>query len=498
MKAYRMIIFTLFIFFPTTLVLFRMPAISQDVQAIVQPKVLIVYDTTAGPFQTAMAEAASRAISQTFNRLGRFLPVEQNEIDNAHKKNIASDKTAEHALRDFATACGADIYVSLSFSQSGKSNIADIKIRALRDEWKFLEKSKRVQSKISTNIPSLLAREIAFAHKNIPLTAKVLEIPEKGFVRISAGEWNGITAGAYTTDKGIIHVVQTGKYQSIVKSEHLQKEHALKLHTFPDISAITTELDGIILHNTIKTYAIAEKQLKNDNDELRCLSATCVINPGGSFCLGGYGAFLSTYYLGFQNPAPAIDGIVISSLVYAAQLLAIPAWSMFQSNFFPWVRDSDKTERQQQLHIFLWATIPLTFSAAFFDQLAYQCHRSEVLPPYFLYRDNTAALLSAIIPGGGLFFKGYRYTGWAYFLSQMALGSYCAYYWNDDNTRKYFLVGIAAIKALEILHAYLVKPSYSFFTAEIAAGRTEIIFSATTTEKANNEICYWTGLRTWF
>lgn len=477
--------------------LYPLHAISHDAQAIIQPKVLIVYETPASPFMAAMAEDAARALSKIFNRLGRFLPLEQNEIDAAQKK-FAGNTTTEGALRDFAAASGVDIYISLSFGQSGKVNYADMKIRAMRDEWKHIEKSRRVQSKIPKNIPALLSKEIALVHKTIPIAAKVLEIPEKGFARISAGEWNGISAGAYTTDKGTIHVVQTAKYQSIVKSVHLQKDELLKLHVYPKISAITTELDEIILHNTIKTYAIAEKQLKNDNDELRCLSATCVINPGGSACLGGYGAFLSTYYLGFQNPAPAIDGIVISSLVYATQLFAIPAWSMFQSNFFPWVRDSDKTERQQHLHVFLWATIPLTFSAAFFDQLAYQCHRSEVLPPYFLYCDNTAALLSAIIPGGGLFYKGYRHTGWAYFLSQMALGSYCAYHWDDGNNRKYSLMGFAAIKALEILHAYFARPSYLFFTSEIAAGKTEMILGVTTTELKSDEVCYWIGVKRLF
>ncbi len=495
MKSYKII--TSFLFLIAASTAFSARAISKEAREIRQPGVLIVYDTPASPFHMAMAEDAVRALSKTFNRLGRFLPIEQNVIDNAQKK-FSFDKANDISLRDFAAACGADIYVSLSFAQSGKTHSADIKIRALRDEWKFLEKSRRLQSKIPTNIPLMLSKEIAISHKKIPVVAKVLEILEQGFARISAGEWNGIAACAYTTDKGIIQVVQTGKYQSIVKSQHLHKEESLTLHAYPDISAITAEFDIIILHNTIKTYAIAEKLLKNDNDELRCISATCVINPGGSFCLGGYGAFLSTYYVGFQNPAPAIDGIVISSVVYATQLLLVPGASMFQSNFFPWVRDSNKTKAEQHLHVFLWSTIPLTFSAAFFDQLAYQCHRSEVLPPFFLYHDNTAAFLSAIIPGGGLFFKGYRYTGWAYFLSEMAISSYAAYHWDNEKTRKYMLMGISAIKALEILHAYCIKPSYSFFTSEVATGSTEMIMYATVLEHPHMEVCYLVGMRRWF
>lgn len=494
MKTYQRV--KIVIFSAAALIMVPLHSMSQDAQSS-HPKVLIVYDTSTSPFLTAMAEDSARALSKIFNQLGRFLPVEQSEIDSARKKLLLNQKT-EQSIVDFASACGADMYVSLSFVQYAKTFSADIKIRAIRDEWKYLEKSRRVQSKIPKNIPALISQEIAFFHKNIPIAAKVIDVPEKGYARISAGEWNGISQSALKSNKGIIQIIQTAKYQSLIKTDNLKVGEVFTLYAYPNTSAVIRDLDDIILKNTIKTYAISEKQLKNDNDELRCISTTCVINPGGNFCLGGYGAFLSTHYLGFQNPAPAIDGIIISSFLYASQLLLIPGSSLFQANFFPWVCDTDKTKREQNLHIFLWATIPLTFSAAFFDQLAYQCHRSEVLPPFFQYRDNTAAFLSAIIPGGGFFFKGYRYTGWAYFLSEITLGSYTAYYWDDERNRKYYLIGIAAIKALEIFHAYFIQPSYAFFTSEIATGSIEILLYATPGEHAYNEVCYGIEMKSWF
>jgi hypothetical protein len=139
----------------------------------------------------------------------------------------------------------------------------------------------------------------------------------------------------------------------------------------------------------------------------------------------------------------------------------------FQGNFYPWVRDSDKPARVQNLQIFLWSTIPLTFSAGYFDQLAYQFHRTEYLPPFFLYRDNMAAFLSAVVPGGGLFYKGYRLPGWGYFFTEMSLAGYAVYNWDRGNRGRYALSAAGIIKLLEIVNAYLIPSSYRFFNLEV-------------------------------
>lgn len=478
------VISILSIFFATSLFSKEIP--------IIQPKVLVVYDTPVSPVQMALAQESRNTIIRTFNQLGRFMPEEQNAIDEALSHTDIAVLSPQKQIQQLATALKADLIVSLAFSQIAKTHIADMTIRSPKSEYKQFEKSLRVQSKIAANIPLLLSKEIARIHTGAPVKATVLSSQEKGFALISAGQWNGITADSYRSDKGTLRVTQTGKYHAIVAAENLQKGDTVRIEIYPNASQIISEADLKILNNAIKQYAISEHLLKNQNDEARCLTTGCIINPGGNACLGGYGAFLSTYYLGFQNPAPAIDGMVISSLAYATQLLLIPSMTNFQANFFPWERDSDKTAPQQHLHAYLWATIPLTFSAAFLDQLAYQCHRSELLPPFFAYSDNTAAFISVIIPGGGLFYKGYRYTGWAYFLSEMSLGAYASYYWESGNKGRCALWGIAALKAIELLHAYFVKPAYSFFTREVATGKAEVMFSTTADE--HNEMLYWVGL----
>ncbi len=80
----------------------------------------------------------------------------------------------------------------------------------------------------------------------------------------------------------------------------------------------------------------------------------------------------------------------------------------FKINFFPWKEDSDKTEKMQNLQTFLWFSLPVTFSVAYMDQLAHQFAVTEHVPPFFNDRDNAAAIFSLFLPGGGLYYKGYR------------------------------------------------------------------------------------------
>jgi hypothetical protein len=443
-----------------------------------QPKVIIVYDAPVSSLHMAIAEESRQALIRSFNRFGRFMPEEQNNVIEAAKIIEPENLTPAQHMQKIAVSLKVDLIVSLSFSQTAKTHIADIKIRAVHHDYKRHEKSRRIQTKIPSNIPLLLSKEIAQFHKDIPIKATVIGITENGMAYISAGQWHGIEPDYYHTNKGRIKIIQTGKYYSIAEAKNLKKSDVLDIEVFPNISRTISNLDDKIEKNIVKTYATSEKLLKKQNDESRCIIATCLINPGGTACLGGYGAFLSTYYLGFQNPAPAIDGIVISTIAYATQLLLIPSLANFQSNFFPWIRDGDKTERQQHLHVFLWSTIPLTFSSAFFDQLAYQCHRTEVLPPFFLYHDNAALFLSSVIPGGGLFYKGYRYTGWAYYIAEMALASYSTYYWNAGKRGTYAFVAVLALKMTELVHAYCISPAYRFFTNEFSSLEMHPIFAS--------------------
>ena len=68
---------------------------------------------------------------------------------------------------------------------------------------------------------------------------------------------------------------------------------------------------------------------------------------------------------------------------------------------------------------------------AFLDQLAHQFKTNNVLPPFFMNRNETALVLSLLIPGGGMFYKGHRLPGWGFYLSEMFLAGFCVYTKDD-------------------------------------------------------------------
>jgi hypothetical protein len=139
----------------------------------------------------------------------------------------------------------------------------------------------------------------------------------------------------------------------------------------------------------------------------------------------------------------------------------------FKTNFFPWVKDSDKTSEMQRLHIFLWASLPLTYSASFYNQLAWQYHSKDLLPPLFIDSDNTAAVISLFVPGGGLFYKGQRGAGFAFYAAEMSLLGYGIYTGESEKRRAAF-IGLAAVKVIDIAAAYFVPPGYRVFRDEIS------------------------------
>jgi len=128
--------------------------------------------------------------------------------------------------------------------------------------------------------------------------------------------------------------------------------------------------------------------------------------------------------------------------------------------------DSDKTRKINNLQIFCWATVPLTVSVAFLDQLAHQFTINSVLPPFFMKRNETALALSIFIPGGGMFYKGHRLPGWSFYLSEMFLAGFCVY--TKDDRKKVMWGGIAlgGVKLIEFITVYFCPPSFSFFKFE--------------------------------
>jgi hypothetical protein len=145
----------------------------------------------------------------------------------------------------------------------------------------------------------------------------------------------------------------------------------------------------------------------------------------------------------------------------------VPVMTDFEVNFFPWVKDSSKSKQMKRLHYFMWGTIPLTFTASFFSQLSYNYTEKNILPPQFESYNTSAAILSIFVPGGGMFYKGYRWTGWSFYLSEMTLAGF-AVHAEDKKDRKIFIGSLAALKCIEITASYIITPSYDFFKKEIS------------------------------
>jgi hypothetical protein len=104
---------------------------------------------------------------------------------------------------------------------------------------------------------------------------------------------------------------------------------------------------------------------------------------------------------------------------------------------------------------------------AYLDQLAYQMKRHRYLPPFFENRNLAALGISAVIPGGGLFYKGHRMLGWGFYITEMGLlgaGLYRLY----DPDGKYIFIALGALKAAELITAFFVPTGYPFFNRELA------------------------------
>ena len=62
---------------------------------------------------------------------------------------------------------------------------------------------------------------------------------------------------------------------------------------------------------------------------------------GSNLCVPGYGAFLSTYYLGFKDISPDIAGIAVSTAALVIQIFMPLMMTGFKINILLWERDSD-------------------------------------------------------------------------------------------------------------------------------------------------------------
>ncbi len=430
----------------------------------------------ADPALGALGIESAAAIRDAFDRSGRFMPVEEHQLRWAF--NGAQGAPGDEFYERAARLLDVDLYVVVLLSRMGESYGATMRVVPRREELGHLARMERFESRIMMNIPLKLARSAALLHEGLPLVAAVLARLDSDRYRIGAGQWHGLVAGTFPTrDHGTIEVLAVGRYESVVRIPAARPGEGSRIviPVFPDAKKESRRYTMQISDNAIARYGAGSTLLKDTDPRKRYIEGACVINPGGNACLPVYGAFLSTAYLGFKDPRADVPGLAASGSVLAVQFALPSLLTGFSAHFFPWERDADKSRDLQRMQYFLWAASPLTISAAYFDQLAAQFSRSGTLPPFFEDRDGFAALCSAVVPGGGQFYKGRRPAGWGFFISEMALGACSAYYFDSGDGGKVLLAALGAVKLADIAAAFFMRTGYDVYKRETADERSALV-----------------------
>ena len=427
---------------------------------------------TAGPKGIevgAVLSESSRVLGATFGRLGRFLSAEPARRDSALESAVKENSA--DPWRRAAEIMGVDIYIVLDAYRTGDLIVAEMKVHALNHEYRRLEGDILVKSRIAINIPYKLGIEAAHLHRGLEVRASVRAKKSDGTVVIDAGQWHGLKKGTYSTrGGGSIEILSTGRFTSHARLPG-RGEGEVFISSFPDYKQAAAEAMKRIEYNTEFKYGLENTLLQGTDPEKRFIEGACVINTGANLCLPGYGSFLATRYLGFEKNSAEMASVTLSAGLIATHLTLTEFMTGFKINFFPGVHDGEKDTNVRNLQYFLWGSLPLTYTVSYLDQLAYQFGREEHLPPFFRDRNEAAVTMSIFLPGGGLFYKGHRLAGWGYYFSEMFLAGYGAYNLGNGRKAVYAFSLLGAIKAVELLNAYLAGPSYEFFRNETERGR---------------------------
>ncbi len=441
----------------------------------------------------AIVNESAGAIIETCNRLGRFMAVEENRMLWAAGQ-VSGVKGWERYGK-IAAILKADIYMVINAYRVGRRIFSEMRVVSLSEEYSSIQGLYQVRSRIGLNIPLKLAREAAGLHEKIKLRAGIAGRRDDGTLLIDAGQWHGLRPGKYRTDEGrVIRVITTGRYRSVIRTESEITGSPLVIDILPDPDEVISELEENIRRNTLFKYGLINTRLKGVDEEKRLINGTCVINTGANLCLPGYGSFLAVKYMGFETDDPSYSGIALSAGLIVTHLLLPVSREKFRINFFPGINDEEKSKETKNLQYFLWLSLPLTFSASYFDQLAYQYRKKENLPPFFLSADAAAVTFSLFIPGGGLFYKGYRLTGWGYYLTEMFLAGYGISHTDQGKKSRYAFSLLGLIKGIELINAFLAKPSYGFYNMEMDKGIKRVGMSLNIKRVNDTENIYSLGL----
>ncbi len=418
----------------------------------------------ASPQLNAVMLESERSIYTTLSELGRMLPVEPGRLRDYTAANGAVTGTESAAKA--ASALGLKAYILITVRPYGAAVIGDMKFVPVEKTLQQLGRTVSFKTRILSNVPLRFALETVHLHEGLPVIADIISASE-GTLTVKAGQWHGITEGSYSAAARPFNVISAGRYHSVITGlPGAVAAGRISIDIYPDTKNAIEEIGRRIQRNINSQFGPESTLLKNSDSEKRFVESICIINPGANICLPGYGSFLASGYLGFKNKKADVPGVLFSTALITGQLAALPAASGFSMNFFPWIQDSDKSDRQKDLHVFLWSTLPLTITAAYFDQLAVLYRNNDTLPPFYLYRDETALALSLIFPGTGLMYKGKRTAGWAYYLTEMALAGTAVYNRGSGNIPLFSIGALAAVKIAELVHAYSGDADYKIHTYE--------------------------------
>ena len=431
----------------------------------------------------AVTVESAKEITAVINNLGILFPAELNKINNALTEANASG--TDDVYKKAAEFLEVDIYITVMCYKRGNNTFGDARIFQLNGRYGKVSKNILVKSSIAVNVPLKLAREIAYLHEKLNLSGDVLK-NEAGTGLISLGQRNNISTGSYQTTEGkTLIVIEADRYTSKVKLPDGFSDKTVTLEKQSNYNKEIRRLDNILDANLIYKSGLKNTFLKGEDPEKRLVTAVAFINPLTTTIIPVYGAYLSAGYLGFDGQStnsshePSGIGLAYTGVVLLTQILLPEIVAGFTVNYWPWIEGGAKTAAMQNFQIFMFATIPLTGTAAFLDQLAYLFNKSDKIIPFFDNRDWTAMMFSIFIPGGGLFYKGWRIFGWSYFTSEMVLAGFGFYYLGNTEYSGYFFLAYAVLKLGEILHAYFINPGYNYYNNEMSreVKRSDISFN---------------------
>jgi len=370
----------------------------------------------------------------------------------------------------------ADVYAVLTSYDENGDYVLKIDLIPLNAKYKELKTERILKSRIPENLRLKAAREFYEILKEITLKSEVLRVLDDGSAVISSGQWHGLEAESYSTAAGNLKIKNVSRYSAVAEGGSFSTGQVIEFKLIPDLEKYIKRINYEIAENTVRKHGSDGILDKRDGRIKESIQGTCVINQGANFCLPGYGSVLSVEYMGIEKAKTDYAGVLIALSLTAVHLGLVPVMTDFDVKFIPWMRDSGRTDRMERLNYFMWGSLPFTFTASFFNQLAYNYKEKKMLPPQFADHDISAAALSLLIPGGGLFYKGYRWAGWGLYMGEISLAGYASYV-EDKNTRSILLVSLGVFKCAEFLASYFIPQSYDFYKREVSSA-DDVDFSA--------------------